>query len=445
MELAIDTRRDSNGDLELLTDKGRAAQLSRQMIIALDEALSVAQALDEVYIGTDHLLAALTERQLGTAALLEQHGITKTAVHALMGHRTLVGAGVPASAEVKPRKSNTTLDHVALIRAGEATPVYLREALLRDLMNMIAQARTRHVILIGPDGVGKRTLVYSLAQLIANGQAPQGLHRLIQVQEEAFLDMSVEAMQIAIKQAGGGVLFVPHLGRFFGPPGRALYPKAGANLQKAFLGTDPVIIATTTQADWDQTLSKVAIITENSQILRVPEPSLEETRAILRVLQPNIATDYGISISDEALNSAADLARRYLGSPPLPRSAEHLLHRAAALIKLGGATGRRLQTPGQRYPAPGCRRRDAGRRANDRHPGQQTGRGRAHQICADGRAPARPHHWAGCSGYFCEPGRKKRTGGPQGPPAAYWLLPVHWPQRRRQNRACQSPGRIPVR
>jgi len=326
--LATETRKDTNGDLELLTGKGRAAQLSRQMIVALDEGLSVAQSVDEVYIDTDHLLTALTERQLGTAPILEQHGITKAAMVDVMSERT-------SQANPATKKSNTTNDWVAEAKAGSLRAVYFRENLLRDLMNMVSQARNRHVILVGQDGVGKRTLAYSLALLMAEGKGPNGLHSMVQVREEALLDSSIESVQIAIKQASGGIVFVPHVHRFFGTAIQAQFPKAGANLQKAFLGTDPVIIGTTTQAEWDNRLSTVPAIRENSQVLRVPGTSLEETIEILKVLRPHAAADYDIDIKEDALLAAADLAKKYMQDTPLPRSAEHLLHRAAALVAMG--------------------------------------------------------------------------------------------------------------
>src|SRR5690606_21142745 len=48
--------------------------------------------------------------------------------------------------------------------------------------------------------------------------------------------------------------------------------------------------------------------------------------------------DYQLEISDDALNLAARLAKRYLGTTPLPRSAERLLHRTAAMVNMSKQT-----------------------------------------------------------------------------------------------------------
>ena len=76
-------------------------------------------------------------------------------------------------------------------------------------------------------------------------------------------------------------------------------------------------------------------IHENSQILRVPEPSVDETIEMLAVLRPHLAADYDIDVDEDALAVAANLAARYMGDLALPRSAEHILHRAAALVSMG--------------------------------------------------------------------------------------------------------------
>ncbi len=323
---AMESRNDANGDLDFLMTTGQKFPLSKQMLVALDEALSIAQSIGEVYIDSDHLLASLTDRRLGTGALLQQNGITEGPVLDLLG-------GQPASKR-RREASGTSIDVVAEARVGNLRAVHFREDLLRDMLNILSQAVHKHIVLVGPDGVGKRTLAYSLALLITEGKGPVGLEKFVQIDEKAYLDNSVEAMQSGIMRAQGGILFVPHIHRFFGGPAKAEFPKAGQNLQKAFLGYDPIIICTTTQAEWEGRVNKVSAIGEHAQVLRVPEPTREETLEILEVMRPHLAGDYAIDVDESALNTAVDLAKRYIGNMPLPRSAEHLLHRAAALVSM---------------------------------------------------------------------------------------------------------------
>jgi ATP-dependent Clp protease ATP-binding subunit ClpA len=344
----FEARKDAHGDLELIIPQG-VFPLSKGMIIALDEALSIANALDEVYIDADHLLAAFCEPPLGTAPLLAQNNITKTAMLEALNPTPILASApstkpnvvkvrldeAPAPPTAPSRLSNTTVDWVAMAKSGEVRAVYFRESLLRDLLQLMAHSKNRHVILLGADGVGKRTLAYSLALMIAAGRAQTSLKSLVQVREQALLDNPVEAMQIALKQAVGGVLFVPFIGRFFGP--KATFPKAGLNLQKAILANDPLILGTATQSEWEARSAENAALREHCQVLRVPPTNAEETLEILKVLRPHLSAEYGLNVAEDALNASATLAARYMADTPLPRGAEHLLHRAAAMVKLGQA------------------------------------------------------------------------------------------------------------
>ncbi|NDJ78265.1 MAG: ATP-dependent Clp protease ATP-binding subunit [Chloroflexi bacterium] len=333
VKLAVQSRRDVGGDLRYLGTDRPAIELSRSMLIALDEALSVSQALGQVKVDTDHLLGVMTEREVGTAGMLTQFGITKSAVRDL-----LTGSGPSSGVMMRPQASATSNDYVAQARAGSLEAVYFREGLLRDLMQILGQTVHRHVILVGPDGVGKRTLAYSLALLIAEDQGPKDLRCLVQIDERALLDQSQKAVSGGLKSAQGGILFIPHIHRFFGGAIKAEFPKAAPALQKAFLDDNPVIIGTTTQAMWDERLRGINALAENTQVLQVPPTTARETVEILKVLSPHVAADYDIMVEEDALEVAATLARRYMSGTPLPLSAEHLLHRAASLVSMSDQT-----------------------------------------------------------------------------------------------------------
>ena len=325
VHLASESRRDQNGSLDFIAAGNRAVPLSRQTIILIDDALSVAGSLDEVRVDTDHVLAVLAEGSISTSGLLRQHGITPKALTDIIGDRQQYGGKAD---------SGTTRDFVAAAKSGALRAVYFREDLLRDMVNILTQAVNRHIILIGPDGVGKRTLAYSLGLLISEGKGPNNLKSVVSVDETALLDNDQKAIRAGLSQARGGILFIPHLHRFFGGPIKADFTKSTALIQKAFLDDDPVIIATTTEIEYNTRLASVMALAENSQLLRVPEPSVEETIEILKIQKPHLEADYQLEITDSALTVAARLARRYMSATPLPRSAEHLLHRTAAMVNM---------------------------------------------------------------------------------------------------------------
>ena len=336
--IAAETRRDVDGDLTFAATSGEKVPLSRQMIIALDEALSVAQATGQTYVETDHLLAVMAESKLGTSGTLRRMGITPQIMTDVMGNRT---STIPLNSPGPGSSSAPASDMVAAIRTGAGRAVYQRDTLLQTLINMLSQRVNRHVVLLGPDGVGKRTLIYSLGQLMAEGKGPAGLNKLITVEEGALLDNPVQAITTALNQARGGILAIPRIDRFFGGAARSEFPKATASIQKALLNADPVIVGTAPESEYNDRMASASGVAEHVQILRVPEPSEVEALAILKTLAPQMASDYQMTIADDALKTAVTLAKRYLTNNPLPRSAEYLLHRAAAIVSVNAA-----RTPG---------------------------------------------------------------------------------------------------
>ena len=302
-----------------LTDQNVTANLSDEMLIALDEARSIALASGEIYIATEHLLGALSQTGVSTAGMLQKRGITPTALAALMLD------GVVS-------KRNTTSDWVEEAQHGKLAPVFAREALLRDLTGLLSLAQDRHVLLVGPAGVGRRSLTMALALLIAENKGPANLKRVIEVSESAWLDNPTLAVQAGIRQAQNGVLFIPNIHRFFGAAARS--DTTAKEVLKAFVqdGSSAIIIATTTDADYTDKLKPTAIGT-NAQLLNVTPATSDESQKILAVLRPQFQRDYGLDIGDDAIKTAVNLAGRYIGGQPLPGSAVQVLHRACAIAK----------------------------------------------------------------------------------------------------------------
>ncbi len=314
----LKTRDGRPADFVFVLDNGGKVDLSDDLLQSIDEALTIAQASDEVWIGTEHLLSALSQAGVSTAGLLQARGITPQALEPYLKDRSIA-------------RRMTTRDWVADARAGELTPTYFRENLLRELISVLSLAGQRHVLLIGAAGSGRRSLAYSLALLIAENRGPQGVDRVIEIAENALLDNPVEALRSGVKQAIGGALFIPNVARFFD---RFMADKVKNIVQKAFLDEAPIVIGTAIDTEYNESLKQL----NNVHVLKVPATSVEETTQVLNASKSKFETEYALTVASGAPSTVAVMAARYLSSGAQPGAAVQLMHRACALVRMSTQT-----------------------------------------------------------------------------------------------------------
>jgi ATP-dependent Clp protease ATP-binding subunit ClpC len=302
---------------DFVTGNDERVPLSEKMLVVLDEGLTLANQQGQTQAGSAQILAIIANLGTRSDLALRKRGITSKAVQ-----DALLGPAVVTS-DLTPSTKNRP-----------AAGIYLRQDLLLKLVSRLSMAGKRHVILVGPTGVGKRSLVLALGQLIAEGKGPAGLKRVAQINEQALLTNPVEAVQQAVRQAQGGVLFVPDLARFFGGIRADFREEAANELQKAFFSDNVTVIGTATPERFNERLSKATVVLEYSQVLTVPPATVEETIEILKVQRPAVEADYNLSIAEASLAEAARLAGRYYLVRPLPSAAVHLLHQACAMMRM---------------------------------------------------------------------------------------------------------------
>ncbi|MBE2200399.1 MAG: ATP-dependent Clp protease ATP-binding subunit [Anaerolinea sp.] len=300
-------------------DFGKDIPLAEEMLVVIDEGLTIAQARDELKAGSGHVLAAMTQPTVTTSGMLQRLGITTAAVIALLGDVAADGASI-------------IHDRVTEAKEGKSTAVYQRQELLQQLLSLLALTQKRHVILVGPEGAGKRTLAYSLAQMLAAGNGPK-LRSLVEMNETALLEDPIKAIRAGMRRASGGILLLPQMERFFDRPVTSKQEQLNREVQKLILGNEQVIIGTTTPGNYER-LANTPLIRQHTNRLDVPPATKEESLAMLGFHKARLAAEYNIVVTDEALATAVTLASQYIKTIALPAAAVQLANRACALVAL---------------------------------------------------------------------------------------------------------------
>jgi len=302
-------------------DFGKDTPLADETLVVLDEGLTIAQSREELKVNSGHALAAMAQKNVTTYAVLQRVGVTSEAVLELLAESTAEGMPI-------------IFDYVDEAKKGQAQAVYQRETLLNELIGLLALANQRHVILVGPEGAGKRTLVYSLAQLLAEGKGPGDLRSVVEINEPALLENPLATMRVALRRSSGGILLVPGIERFFADRIRARLPEnVTRELHKAMLGSEHVIIGTAVPGVYDR-LNTDPIIRQNTQRLDVPAATKAEATAMLLFHQQRLEQEYEIEVTREGLETAVTLAGQYIKTIALPAAAVQLADRACALVRL---------------------------------------------------------------------------------------------------------------
>jgi len=200
--------------------------------------------------------------------------------------------------------------------------------------------------LIGEPGVGKTAIVEGLAQRIAEGTVPDSMkgRRLLTLDLSGMVAGSkyrgefeerIKKVMEEVRQAGNILLFVDELHTMIGAGGAEGAMDASNILKPALSRGELQMIGATTLEEYRKYIEKDAALERRFQPITVEEPSEEETVAILKGIRRSYERHHQVEITDEALEAAAKLSRRYINDRFLPDKAIDLMDEAAAKVRLG--------------------------------------------------------------------------------------------------------------
>ena len=308
------------------------------------------------YIGTEHLLMGLLREGSNMAVrILRTVGVDPRKMYASVQqklsetspHTVTSGAGTPNKENKKTGKTleEFTRDLTEAARQGKLDPVIGRDKEIQRVVQILSRRAKNNPVLIGEPGVGKTAIAEGLAQRIAAADVPEELlnKKLLSLDLSGMVagtkyrgefEERIKNALDEVKKDGNVILFIDELHTIVGA-GSAEGAVDAANILKPALSRGEIrVIGATTLNEYRKYIEKDAALERRFQPVTVGEPTPEDTIAILKGLRDKYEAHHKLTITDEALEAAVTLSRRYISDRFLPDKAIDLMDEAASQVRM---------------------------------------------------------------------------------------------------------------
>lgn len=333
------------GEKSVTSEIGLTPRAKRVIELAIDEA----RRLGHNYIGTEHILLGLLHEGEGVAAgVLESFGISLEQVRTETTR--VLSQGLPRGRTARGTTRTPVLDQMgidltAAARSGKLDPVIGRVKEIERIIQILSRRTKNNPALIGEPGVGKTAIVEGLAHRIAAGDVPETLEdkRLVTLDMAAVVagtkyrgefEERLKKIIEEIKSSSNCVLFIDEFHTIVGAGAAEGAVDAASILKPSLARGELQCIGATTLDDYRKYVERDAALERRFQPVLVEEPSVEQTLEILRGVKERYEEHHKLTISDEALNTAATLASRYIPDRFLPDKAIDLIDEAASRVRI---------------------------------------------------------------------------------------------------------------
>ncbi len=341
----------------------------------LELSLREALQLGHNYIGTEHILLGLIREGEGVAAqVLVKLGadlsrVRQQVIQLLSGYQ----GGSPSSAKGEPAAAQSSapgskeeasgdkggsqiLDQFGrnltqAAREQKLDPMIGRQRELERVMQILSRRTKNNPVLIGEPGVGKTAIVEGLAQKIVSNDIPDTLRnkQLYTLDLGALVAGSryrgdfeerLKKVLKEIRTRGDIILFIDEIHTLVGA-GAAEGAIDAASILKPMLARGELqTIGATTLDEYRKHLEKDAALERRFQPVKVDEPTLAHTIEILKGVRDKYEAHHRVTITDQAIVAAANLADRYISDRHLPDKAIDLIDEAGSRLRI-----KRMGTP----------------------------------------------------------------------------------------------------
>ena len=303
------------------------------------------------------LVAIFSEKQSQAVYLLSLQDVDRLGVVNFISHGMPQVSGdvgdteqaEPLQQEAEPESSaldlyTSNLNQMAI--DGKIDPLIGREIEVERTVQILCRRRKNNPLYVGDAGVGKTALAEGLARLITEERVPDILKNatiyaldmgtlIAGTKYRGDFEKRLKGVIAEITEDPGAILFIDEIHTVIGAGAASGGVMDASNLIKPVLANGDIrCIGSTTYAEYRGIFEKDHALARRFQKIDVPEPTLEETIAILHGLKTRFEEHHGVKYDSDALDAAAELAYRHINDRKLPDKAIDVIDEAGANLRL---------------------------------------------------------------------------------------------------------------
>ncbi len=255
-----------------------------------------------------------------------------------------------------------TVNYSHLAAKGKLDPLIGRKNEVHRMMQVLCRRRKNNPLLVGEPGVGKTAIAEGLALLIdADSKEREAGNKalvpdLLQDVEIFLLDMGnmvagtkyrgdfekrIKGVISAVERKDNAILFIDEMHTIVGAGSTSGGSMDASNLLKPALQAGTLrCIGSTTYEEHKNHIEKDRALSRRFQKIDVEEPSVDETRRILKGLQSRYEDHHTVVYSKPAIRATAELADRYINDRFLPDKAIDIMDEVGSAFRMAGKTGK---------------------------------------------------------------------------------------------------------
>ena len=308
--------------------------------------------------GANVLVAVFGEKDSHAVYFLSQQGITRLDIVNFISHgitKTPQSEPIPRPDEPPEagaeQASGSPLDSFAQnlnaqALAGKIDPLIGRDQELERVIQTLCRRRKNNPLLVGEAGVGKTAIAEGLARRIVEGEVPEILAQstvyaldmgalLAGTKYRGDFEQRLKGVLKQLSDNARAILFIDEIHTLIGAGAASGGTLDASNLLKPALSSGQLrCIGATTYTEYRGIFEKDHALSRRFQKIDVPEPTVNETVAILRGLKSRFEDHHGVKYTAAALTTAAQLAARYINDRHLPDKAIDVIDEAGAAQRI---------------------------------------------------------------------------------------------------------------